>query len=242
MPHGSRDWSNRSSVGQSFALSDMAELAARLGSPLAYYRSGDTVFIETFAGGMTTWQSTAYEAGSSIALTTSVALSGPYSVHMVAGAIEDGAALVERKSAPISTGKLGFYSAFSLGVFFARIFWRIYPTDADKGYNYDIYYRLSDGQLAYRNAAGSYTEIATGIALKQDSRVFHHAKLIIDRDTHCYDRFYLDDQLYDLEGIGPWAGVGGDDPDMAVQVYMKGDEANECEVWVDNLALTMNEP
>lgn len=242
MPHGHKDWANRRGSGPTFALSDMAELAARLGSPLAYYRSGDTVFIETFAGGMTTWDSTPYGEGSAITLTADTALSAPYSAYLVAGAVEGGAALVQRSSAPISTGKLGFYVAFALGLYLNRIFWRIYTFDADKERNYDIYYCLSDGQLAYRNAKGGYTEIAMGIGLAQDARVFHHAKLVIDRDTHCYDRFYLDDMLYDLEGIAPNDNGGGKNPHMVAQVYIKSDESHECVVWVDNLALTMNEP
>ena len=55
MTHGVQDFGASSGQNSTYGLTDLGELAVRLGSPVSFDRRGDVVMMETFEDGLDAW-------------------------------------------------------------------------------------------------------------------------------------------------------------------------------------------
>lgn len=85
MAHGAPDWFNVNPMETFYSLTDLGELAARLGCPSRIDRRGKVIWYDTFTSGLGAWDSFAYGAGSGVRLVMAPTVSPGGAMQIDAG-------------------------------------------------------------------------------------------------------------------------------------------------------------
>jgi len=85
MAHGQPDYGMYTLANTIYRLTDMGELAARLGSINTYDRRGDVIFLDSFESGLTAWSPSSACTGSDLVQSAKHARSGGFSAKFVCG-------------------------------------------------------------------------------------------------------------------------------------------------------------
>ena len=85
MAHGTPDWGVTAGAVTTYQVTDLGELAVRLGSPISHDRRGDVIWWDDFECTLNKWQTVANGAGSSVALSDARARNGRYSALLISG-------------------------------------------------------------------------------------------------------------------------------------------------------------
>lgn len=242
MAHGAPDCGNVLMPSQAYRLDDLGEHAARLGSVVLYYRSGNVLFMEDFESGLDGWEQVAPGPGSSIVLETLHSYMGSISCQMVAsagGATET--TIIKHLPLPTS-GHLGFSLLYQLWQEVHYIVWEIDYSIAGARYYLPIGYYPNTGVLVQQSGWPGASVFATHYIQPQDISGFHQMKMVVDIDTPYYVSLDLDGIKYDLTGYSapPFAALSCPRLDIRMDVAASG--GDEAIVTVDNVVVTFNEP
>ena len=242
MAHGTPDWGVTAGGTTVYQLTDLGELAVRLGSPISHDRRGDVAWWDDFECGLAKWVSNPGGTGSDFALSTARARNGKYSALLTAGsAFGSSKGMVKRVPVP-SLLALGFEHSFSLGsdLEVLSIIYQLY--DGTNRVTYEVRWVQDDLELRYGNSAGGFTAFASGIDLLQSADLFHTWKLVGDPLAGEYVRCILNDVEYPLSGIAAPVAADASLPHMLVNVVIEGRLGQNDTVYVDDAIITQNEP
>ena len=242
MPHGQPDFGAYAQKKTIYGLSDMGELAARLGSIVSYDRRGDVVWLERFNNGITNW--TGAGAAGFVAEDSALeSLSEGVSLRTIApdaGAFD---VSVNRHNGLPVNSRLGLEFAFLPDENADDIILLFTIFDGLVRHYSRIRIRLDDGAIDYVNDGTGFKELFDGVNLRYDGLTWHHVKLVVDYSTSEYVRLLIDNIEYSMAGLGIWDfGVVGA-PYLSTtlhQAYAGGVGAPV--VHFDNVILTQNEP
>ncbi len=242
MAHGTPDWGVTAGAVTTYQLTDLGELAARLGSIVTFDRRGDVVFLDSFEDGLVHWLPSVAGAGSVADLTTAKTRHGLYAARLVAGAAVGRYGLLEWYGAVPVMGRFGWECSFSLpstigsldvilGVRDGTTFWRGW-----------IQWDDATNELKYVDAAYSYQVIRSGVELDHNANTFHVLKVVLDVEAGEYVRVILDDTEDDLSGIPCYQSASTWAPLFLNSVQVSGRAAATSTVYLDSVILTQNEP
>jgi hypothetical protein len=236
------DYGALSSQATVFPVTDLGELAARLGSPITHDRRGDVVWWDDFECGLTKWGSALSGTGAAAALSTARARNGRSSALLTAGSDAGASALIAHNQTIPRLSRLGFEFSFSLGGAIASLSWELLLFDGTTTLSAIITWGDAANALTYRNSGGGGTVFATGVDLLAEATMFHTGKVVVDRAAGQYVRFVLDSTEYDLSGIAALTGASVVAPRLTVDVALLGNAGSNNTVYVDDVILTQNEP
>lgn len=223
-------------------VTDLGELAARLGSPVTWDRRGDVLWFDDFEAGLASWVTVTTGTGAAVALATDRARSGRRSVKLTAGSDDTLFAGITHYEPPPVFSRLGLEGWFSLDTQVGKVSIQLFVHDGVSSFRSALRLRCSDGALFYQNAAGGDTQFADGPTPIAFAPSFHALKLVVDADAGKYVRAIIDDTTYDLSGIPAY--VSG--PALAVAATItalyEGSAGSNPSAWVDNMIFTVNEP
>lgn len=242
MPRGAPDYSNVRAYGPLYRLDDMAELAVRLGSVVAYDRRGNVIWLDDFSTGSEKFR--VHGAGDySVALETSYPKWPPFCLKMTGGSTGDNSALAFYYACPSVVGKLGVELSVA---FFTRFDeFRLEMFMYDGTHLYDAQIRLDDvdDDIKYYQFPFTFTKFADLADMVHDYGSYHSLKLVADFENYYYTRFLLDQTEYDLSAIEVSEETGtGIAPQFGVQFGIYGREGGNDYCHVDGLIITQNEP
>lgn len=242
MAHGTPDWGVTAGAVTTYQLSDMAELAARLGSPVTWDRRGEVIWWDDFEWGLTKWTGVIGGLNGSIALSTVRARNGRRSCALSAGADAGRFAEIYHYNAKGVNSRVGVEVWFSQGA--AIEVFRVEETvyDGVNSTTFGVQWENAGNRLLYLNAAGAYTEFASAVDLMVQTTLFHSLKVVGDAATDLYVRCILDDREYSLAGIGGWVSGSGERPAISLVLVAFGSPGQNDTVFVDDVILTQNEP
>lgn len=242
MAHGQPDFGMYTLAKTIYRLTDMGELAARLGSPITFDRRGDVVWIETFNESLSNWSS-AGDTGYSVTQSAEKALSGGISCKTVApNKVDTLAQIVRRTFLPVSS-RIGLEFAFLPDTEAEDIILYIWAFDGSSRWQAVICIDLSDDEITYMNDAASEVVLATGVNVRQSGDTWHIAKLVIDLANDEYVRFRLDNVEYSMAGLGMYETASSVAPYLSLQLWnSKASPSATITVYFDNVILTQNEP
>lgn len=241
MAHGAPDDSDVAKLGFICRLDDMAELAARLGSPVKYNRFGDVVYCDDFETGLGGLELSEVEPYGSIRLDTQYSLSGGVSLRLDTGDAGPFLVYVTHNNAPIETEKIGFAIAFQMDSEDCTIEFTILVYDGTTLYDFTIRYNRLLQTLRYLKPVVGTTLFAETGELEYGISLFHHAKLIINYEKREYDAFYLNQHRYDLNGCLPWSSDDTTAPHLCTIVEVDSATVYPATVFLDDLVITQNE-
>lgn len=244
---GLPDYSAPAPVGQlpkptTYTLSDMAELAARLGSICTYDRRGDVIWLDDFECINIRWNSATSGAGSSVSLSNAASRSGEQSVAISGGTEIDGAALIERYLQIPVLSRIGFEISFTVPKVDSYMLLRLYIFDGEMLHEMYVYYQRSSHGLYLVEPAGVVRLLDT-VSLFERSSCFHTIKLVGDYTTDKYIRCCLNNREYDISSYTIIESADTRAPQLCMEVRVENDEAgsNPC-YYMDDFILTQNEP
>ncbi len=225
-----------------FPVTDLGELAARLGSPITFDRRGDVVWWDDFEWTLNKWVVEAVGTGAAGAVSSAKARNGRMSCLLTGGS--DGAhsaAIRHQEPFPV-VGSFGLECSFGLGGDISAF--RIQMTLYDGSQSHDAYVQWSDiaNTLSYLDAAGGVTIFASGVDLLLGDPVFHTAKLVYNLTTARYVRFLLDSSEYDLSGIAGLDAAAATLPYLQIRLTLLSRNGSNDTCYVDDVILTQNEP
>ena len=85
MARGGPDYGASSARYTIFPVTDLGELAVRLGSPVAYDRQGNVIYTESFENGLAGWDTDTSGAGASVDVSFGRGVHGAWAGRLVAG-------------------------------------------------------------------------------------------------------------------------------------------------------------
>ncbi len=242
MAHGQPDFGQFSQKETVFALSDMAELAARLKSIDTFDRRGDVVWLDDFEDNLEKWFQFTLGTGASIALSTESARNGAKSCKLTTGnAVNDYTYINKTLPLPVSS-KVGFEISFTSDEDLNGIF--LYITYYDGAFYHQgvILYCPDTDVLYYYDENGSVQTIATSLNLRGAVTHYHTIKLVIDLVTGKYVRLILNEHTFDLSAYNLQKAVSTLAPFIFCRFVVRTGVASNQSIYADDAIITQNEP
>jgi len=231
MPHGAPDDSNVVKQTTLYRTDDMAELAARLGSPFTYRR----------VGGIEGWQSLIMGVGGLVTASNEAVYMGKVACRLYSGTGATPYANISKYFPPVQLQKVGLQCSFSLDTNIRRLTWQFAYYDGDDVHWSSITYAHPGGVWSYTNEGEVPTVFEPSFPLYDLTGVTHHVKIVCDLTSYRYVGVHIDNRFYSLAGEGMPQGVMPGSPYMNVILAAWGSAATAGTEWLDNVVLTMNE-
>lgn len=243
MPRGQPDFGIYAPKEVTVGLSDLGELAVRLGSIVIYDRRGDVVDFDTFEESLLRWSISIGLTGEYCRLDSTNAKSGSQTIklHTIASSLS--LVSMSRGISLRGSTRIGIEISFSAlsgvceliggaayydgdDVHYAR--WKLVPS-LEKLYIYD-------------DTARDYVEIADVGAVMSAAFIFYTIKIVFDISTKKYVRLLFADTEYDISSYTLYAADDDTAPRVVSHFFLVGSAADAGNVWFDDYIITQNEP
>ena len=241
MPRDLPDWGALSAQATVYEVTDMGEMAVRLGSIVSHDRRGDVVWLDGFESGLDKWESAVFGAGSVVDLSGAQARHGRFSVRLVSGSDDAERAWIVHREAFAVLSRFGLEVSFNLASDITTFYMHYYVFNGSRLAQAVIQWHDATENLQYQDDAGNLVTFATGVKLLQLDNLFHTAKLVADARTNQYVRFILNNVEYDLSDIDMQDVADATLPIISVSVMLIGRSGNNDKIYVDDVILTQNE-
>jgi len=242
MAHGTPDWGVTAGRVTVYQLTDLAELAARLGSPVTFDRRGDVILIEDFEDGVSKLNVSSPGTGGRVQTSALRARNGRYSCHLVCGSAVATRAAVNVHLPFAVLSHFGFEVSFAKETIIDSWEVLVQVRDGTNLTNYHITWTEATTTLAYTNAAGLAVTIATNVDFTDFDRIFHTLKLVVDGPNGEYERLILNNRSFSLANVGAQVSASATLPQLVFEFAAVGRAAVNDEMYVGHLIVTQNQP
>jgi hypothetical protein len=227
--------------GPVWSVTDMGELAVRLGSIVRFDRRGDVVFMDSFEDGLLKWGASWVAEGGSVALSHEAARSGGWSVLLTA---TPGHYTSMGLVLPYPVlGRFGLECSFQFDYFLDTLRLSLSLFNGTYLKTGRVRYDLPGERLQYCDADGNYQDLVTGLDLFSALMPFWTWKLVCDFEENEYVRLIVNEREYDLSGLALLSDDSSDVPHLEISVTNQAQMGGENSlVYVDDVVVTQNEP
>lgn len=242
MAHGYPDWGQTAGTKTVYQLTDMAELAARLGSIVTFDRRGDVIWLDDFENTLNKWLASSAGSGASVALSVAQARNGAASALLTGGS--DGTRLAQiRHLQPFPVlSKMGFEFSFCRPGTFESINLEADMWDGVNHSQFYIRYDPVNDLLRYIDSNDAFVTFASGLNYGGYSTLFNTMKLVFDPDADEYVRFIFNNKGYSLADIAAWVEASAANPALDLRVILYSRSGQNDQAYVDDVIITQNEP
>jgi len=238
--HGMPDWGHlrKKTV---YALSDMSELAVRLGSVVEYDRRGDVFYISNFNEGLGVWLGAGNVPGR-IEFNQDYSKSGGISLKVFTTKTVANVWGLQAFLVPNHVTVLGLETSFTFNSDMGNIIFRIQVEDDTDIYYYWVKLDTVNKKIYTADSSSTWVEFQTGVSLMAGINVWHTLKLVIDAESKTFQRLLLDRFEYDLTAIAPYSTAIGANNQVYYGLDFYPKSTTQAEAFIDNIILTQNEP
>ena len=203
MAHGHADYGVGAPLATVHSLSDMAELAARLGSPVTFDRRGKVLWLDDFEGGVEKWTAGSNPAGGSLEWSSESSKTGRFCAKLTLPAMIGGQAYMTCHLAYSPTATLGMEASFALpSEDVSSLQLTMLVTGPTLTRWAALRYSVPVRKLYYADQGGAYQELEPAVRLGTGANFFHTMKLVMDLDEQQYVRCVLDNHEWSMAGKG----------------------------------------
>jgi len=215
----------------------LTELAARLGSPIAYERRGQVIFTETFDQGVDDYIWTAETASSTIKLSAASKVHGGYSALMHRTKNTGGWNKLGRRFALGASTTIGFSTWFRMLGTPHRIRFNILVDNGSDTYKGGLMIDIDVGVIYYKDSAGADQGITVFPCFPTTEKHFHFIKFTLDFAARTYGYAIINGAEVDLSAHSLETGISAIRQVLpTVEIY--AEVGNDADVYVDSLVLT----
>lgn len=240
--HGGPDYGVSTAKQTVYALADMAELAARLGSIVTFDRRGDVIFLDDFESGLAKWEISGSGAGYAAAQSAFTARNGAYSAKLTTGSTLGQQIQIARYMPYPVLSSFGLEVSFTINANLDYMRFQLEIYDGVNAQSFSMQYEVDTDELKVFKGGVGYTVIASGLALRPYDQQFHTMKLVGDYATKKYRRLILNERFYDLSSWNSWQFASANAPRLTALVLATSVPAANTSFYVDDAIITQNEP
>ena len=235
MAHGHKDFGQGQEAQIVHQVSDLGELASRLGSPNKFHRGGYVIFQTDFENGLNNCDFSSGWPGATYWLTDAETYSGG-----VACFLQDMG--IDIYTRPIELTKLGFEIAWIPIDEVDSVEIVIYHDDAVVVRKYRIIISLADEAVKVTDDLGANIEISDYDFNDPYIVMWQISKLVVDLENEVFDTFYYNDQQFDISAYEPQEFATSGDKRLRCTFSTNPNAMEVSEVIIDNIIITINEP
>ena len=232
-------------TGKVYTSTDLAELAARLGSPNVYDRRGNVIFIDNFENGIGSYTyALGAGPGSKREWSSEVSRSGGFSLKLWGGV---GTASSFTRS--WATMDVGQNTGVEMGLAcpappYTPLYLRIYITYNDSVLTHVAGAQFNNliGSVSYLNDAGGWTETIRGLFLTWVPGTFSNLKLVVDLASDRYLRCMINQAEFDMSMLSSYKRALVSLPFASSKFEMESAPAVNSYCWGDDIIITQDEP
>jgi len=243
MARGYPDWGVLTSQIASHET-DLAELAARLGSPYTFTRSGKVLFYDTFRGGIPHWILSNSGTGSTAIALLTTGFFAPGSLRLISGtAVSTAYAGIKKRFPDLTNGKYGIEILFWCTHTDDIMEVSLYRNSGASQYQFAARVNLNADKLQVYNDSALYTDIATigNLALTDES--WNVLKMVIDVNALTYKSVRLNGTLVTSGFPSPDTIGSITDPGLIELRLKKSNPVSSAKAaYVASCILTIDEP
>lgn len=241
MARGQPDYGSYAVGDLTTLLSDMAELAVRLGSIVVFDRRGTIVYTDDFEGPTLKWVQVTAAGGTSL-LDSTHPLSGAQCVILTVTPAAGSLAGLSREIGVVPSQRLGFEASFcnpssNTSLYIEIAYWD--GTDFLRG---QLRANFNANTLAVWTGAGVWTVVAAIAPFYTAGYTYNPFKLVVDFSTGYYVRGMLGGNWYDLSAYSLVIGVGAGAPRLQQNIHFERQAGIGGSLYVDNCLFTQEEP
>ncbi len=236
------DWQKYLPGSERYALSDLGELAARLGSPLRFDRRGEVLWYDQFDHGLAFWTTAAYGIGGSVKISVADTFMSPYATLLTAGSSSLKVAELSKSIQQASLGKWGFEIAVSFLSDWDYFEIVITIRDGVDFYIASVRLSFTDTELQYSDSAGVFQKVADLLTLQTSPPTYQILKLVFDLSTPEYRHIRLGPTEYDLSGVAMKKTAGSSSAQFWARIRLKGRAGENDTAQLGHVIFTGNEP
>lgn len=241
MPRGQPDFGMYAALNYLAGLSDMAELAVRLGSIVIFDRRGKVIDLDDFELPSLGWAGVGLSPNY-VRLDSTNSLSGIQSVLLNVESALGASVYISKAFMPLPSRRVGAEIAFSRpGVKTAFILTSMNST-TDATLEAIAKIDFSTRVLSIYIAGGVWEDLATLDGFSTSKFIFYPIKLVADFDTGYYVRLIVGAVEYDITSYGLYASAGSVTPITFIKYELKEVVEDGGSIYLDNHILTMDEP
>ena len=242
MPRDLPDWGAQSSQATVHEVTDLGELAVRLGSIDRFDRRGDVIWMDDFQDGLFKWSQGTAGTGAAVDLSFARARNGMLSCRLLAGSDGTRQALISRElHFPVLSG-MGLEVSFEISSETDEVQFNFPLYDGVNFHDFRFIWSDALSELQYRDADANHVAFATGVDLSIAGGLFHIAKLVIDAENKEYARVIVDDTAYPLAGKTPYTIASAELPRIRARIENHGRAGSNDVVYLGDAIITQNEP
>lgn len=222
-------------------LSDLGELAARLGSIVTFDRRGNVIWMDDFESGIEAWETYISGAGEVLWVPT-YHRNGGFCLKMSTAPITDYVCDIFTQIAYPILGKFGFESSFTrdsqLSSF--RIVVSFY--NGTNLISASIRWTAATKTWAYLGADNVYYDLSPTIDFVSAVTVFNTVKLVCDFANNKYVRLIANNTTYDLANLGMYIQSDTTGPHLELRIRITTNTDMASTAYIDDVIETQNEP
>lgn len=242
MAHGHPDYGPSQVKVTTYGLTDLGELAARLGSIVTYDRRGDVVWFDDFEGGIGKYFTGSTGNNSAIIASGATARSGAFCAKLTPGD---------------AAGNQQYFAAYFPYPVLSKLGFELHFTAVEDMYPYDMTLGLFTGAteywgqirwnvntqaLQYLDSNSVWQTFATNKKAHYNQWLFHALKLVIDFKENTYTRLILNESEYDLSAYSlPGGGVTTTAPHFYIVYRAYNGAGGALSQYIDDVIITQNE-
>ena len=223
-------------------MSDPGELAARLGSPVTYYRSGKVLYYDGFEGVIETWLQ-APIGGGSIDLVVANHYMGKQGVAFTSSSTSSSEQSIYKYFPYAGENTVGVelvWLAEGVNITYISLEFQVIRDEQYNVYAYRI--NPATGEVSIKDNLGVWNIEATINPILTNSYVPIIVKLVGDPANEVYKYIKINDDTIDLTGISSNVGIINRDDQIGVFIRAKQGQVAGNKVHIDNFILTVDEP
>jgi hypothetical protein len=236
------DWQKYLPGSERYALSDLGELAARLGSPLRFDRRGEVLWYDQFDHGLSPWTSAAFGTGGSVAISTTDTFMSANAALLTAGSSSLRAADLSKSIQQASLGKWGVEVAVAFLSDWDYFELVITIRDGVDFWVATVRLSLTDNELQYGLSGGGFQKVDDLLDLTSDPPIYQIIKLVFDLTTSEYVHIRLGPTEYDLSGVALNSSAGSTKAQFWTRIRLKGRAGENDTCQLGHVIFTGNEP
>ncbi len=242
MARGQKDYAGSSQKTVGATLSDMGELAARLGSIVTFDRRGDIILLDDFEDPLMKWNLSGEALGFAGRLDQTGAKTGSQCLKITSPADTDKNVAANRRIDYVGAPRLGQEVSFSRLSSVGYIENRMDVFTGSRKVEFRLKYDQDAGTLSYYDVDGAWQVLASGLTLAVASFYYWTWKLVGDATEEKYARALLGSREHDLSSIAAKASDDTTEASVLVFITSASVNAEARSVLYDHYILTMNEP
>lgn len=243
MSRGHADWGVLDS-SISTHETDLGELAARLGSPYTFTRSGRVLFLDTFKAGIVHWITSVLGTGSTVISLLTTGFFSPGSLRLISGtAVSTAHATIKKRFPVISNSKYGVEIIFWSNDTNNILEVDLYHNSGSNQYQFSARVNQDTDQLEVLNSFGSFTNVGSipNLALSDES--WNVLKVVVDIANHAHDYILLNSTLISSGLPSPNVQGSITDPGLVELRIKKSNTTSGAKaVYIASVVLTVDEP